>query len=275
VESARVGEAEDIELLTFATECLNHFQVETGIAVITGQDLGHGKLSNGTATSLEFLHEQFEGSVLADTSKPTAEGNYYTLVGALNALRIPMKKARLGFVGVGNIGRQVLNRCIEGGAHVIGLEYSAKTRAELQESDIEVWEAERKHEFFKLPVDAFVINANAGTLDTETIIEAAENPELKFICGCENLIMPNPGDVKILRQHEKIYIPTEDAGMTGYLTAVEENLCAKANKHFDVKVMFEAAKKLEPITEDAVSYIVRNNHTLFFNEALTAVTEVS
>src|SRR6187401_1081850 len=79
---ARVGQPRDFQLLDCATSA--------GFHVITGQDLGHGIMSDGRTPSLEYLHCGFRGSVVADTSKPTAEGNFYTLRGMLRGVGIDL-----------------------------------------------------------------------------------------------------------------------------------------------------------------------------------------
>ena len=53
---ARVGRARDRELLDFAVTCLRDVNASGGIQVVTGQDLGHGTLSDGTTSSLAYLH---------------------------------------------------------------------------------------------------------------------------------------------------------------------------------------------------------------------------
>ncbi|MDX2183867.1 MAG: hypothetical protein SFW08_07785, partial [Gemmatimonadaceae bacterium] len=73
-DGARVGEPQDAALLDFAGEALNAFVRDFGVVPVTGQDLGHGTMSDGVTSSLGYLHARYEGSVTADTSKPTGEG---------------------------------------------------------------------------------------------------------------------------------------------------------------------------------------------------------
>src|SRR5689334_15496229 len=110
---ARVGKPRDFELLTFAVACLNDCEKSAGIHITTGQDLGHGIMSDGATRSLDFLNRGFPGSVVADTSQPTAEGNFYTLRGMLRGLGIELGNATIGFIGCGNIGAHVMRRALD------------------------------------------------------------------------------------------------------------------------------------------------------------------
>jgi len=105
---ARVGKLRDFELLDFAIACLNDCERSAGIHITTGQDLGHGVMSDGITQSLQYLNSGFPGSVVADTSQPTAEGNFYTLVGMLGGLDIDIGNATIGFIGCGNLGRALI-----------------------------------------------------------------------------------------------------------------------------------------------------------------------
>src|SRR5690606_23320166 len=64
---ARVGEPDDRELLNFAIDAMKDFEDFSGVYLVTGQDLGHGTMSDGHTSSLEFLSSNFRGSVIADT----------------------------------------------------------------------------------------------------------------------------------------------------------------------------------------------------------------
>ncbi|MBC7896776.1 MAG: hypothetical protein H7066_15265, partial [Cytophagaceae bacterium] len=222
--AGRVGAPRDVELLDFALASFAEFERETGIALVTGQDLGHGMMSDGVTSSLRYLNDRFAGSVLADTSKPTAEGNFHVLAGALDALDIPLDGARVGLIGCGNIGEHVLSRLLVAGARVAVLESSPAKRAQLVERGLDVTSPEGKRAFMARPMDALVINAGGGTLDPATVGEVAANREVRIVCGCENLIMPVSSGENILRDAGKVFIPTEFGGMMGYLTAVEEYL---------------------------------------------------
>jgi hypothetical protein len=65
---ARVGQPRDFELLDFAVACFRDVEARAGFHLTTGQDLGHGLMSDGRTQSLEYLNRQFKGSVIADTS---------------------------------------------------------------------------------------------------------------------------------------------------------------------------------------------------------------
>jgi hypothetical protein len=75
------------------------------------------------------LSERFPGSVDADTSKPTAEGNYWVLEGMLRAHRIPVEQATVGLIGVGNIGQHMLERLRSNRARVVAVESRDERRA--------------------------------------------------------------------------------------------------------------------------------------------------
>src|SRR5205085_1770173 len=119
---ARVGQPKDMALLDFATACLNDAEQRGGFHITTGQDLGHGMMSDGHTASLEYLHERFPGSVVADTSKPTGEGNFFALAGMLRGMDIPLDRATVGLIGCGNIGLHVFGRLREFGAQVLAVE---------------------------------------------------------------------------------------------------------------------------------------------------------
>lgn len=253
---ARVGQPHDIEALKFAVACLKDFESHSGVLVTTGQDLGHGILSDGVTTSLEFLHDNFHGSVLADTSLPSAEGNFYTLRGMLSAVGVPLSKARIGLIGCGHIGMHLIERLErELGAKVAnqlwGLEISDQKRRALSGRLGQIFPAEKKNDFLKLPLDALVVNANGGTLDSKTVELIVANPSIRVICGCENLVMPHAADAEKFRVAGKLYCPTELCGMMGYLTAVEESLSKRAEEIFSVDSILLAAKKLEEASERA------------------------
>ena len=63
---ARVGKPRDRELLDFAIACLADCDQTAGIRITTGQDLGHGLMSDGRTQSLDYLNEGFPGSVVAN-----------------------------------------------------------------------------------------------------------------------------------------------------------------------------------------------------------------
>lgn len=271
-DDARVGNLRDKQLLDFAARCLNDFVENTKIHVITGQDLGHGVMSDGEHTSLNYLHSGYLGSVTGDTSKPTGEGNFYLLMGVLKGLNIRPEEARIGLIGCGNIGQHVLSRLQKAGVKNIQvLEPSELKRRQLEQQAIKTWTPDNKADFLRQSFDALVINANGGTLDTNTVELICSNHSIKAICGCENLIMPNPEDADSLLEAKKIFCPTELCGMMGYLTAVEEYLSYADSEDFNVEEMYMAARRLEDVGYRATSFMSQGGFNCHFEEAVKEV----
>jgi hypothetical protein len=264
---SRVGQHRDFEMLDWAIECFREMERESGAHLTTGQDLGHGIMSDGKTPSLKYLNTRFAGSVVADTSLPTAEGNYNLLKGMLAAFSIQPQGAVIGLIGVGNIGRHILDRLREDGAHVLGVEHAADRRAALEASGIQLWAAEGKLEMLREPIDALVVNAAAGSLDADTITACVNNPRLKIVCGSENMAMRDPEGATRLLAAKKIYCPTELGGMMGYLTAVEEYLAVKEGLRFEIRQMLEASKRLEVVGRQASSLIKSRGYELTFEQA--------
>ncbi|HVE80216.1 MAG TPA: hypothetical protein VNA89_15225 [Gemmatimonadaceae bacterium] len=267
---ARVGRLRDRALLDFAIGCFRDFESGTGIHLTTGQDLGHGLMSDGVTPSLAYLNQRFRGSVLADTSKPTAEGNFHLLLGMLRAFGVAPEGARIALVGVGNIGRHLLGRLRALGARVEALEISPATRSALEESGVRAWPVEDKAAFLARPADAVVVNAAGGSLDRVAIDAVAANAEVKVVCGSENLAMPDPAGAAALLRARKVYAPTELGGMMGYLTAVEEYLSRREGKPFALDTLFEAACRLEVVGHAATSRVVAGGFRESFGEAVRA-----
>ncbi len=268
---SRVGEPRDFDLLDFAITCLHDFDASTGIHITTGQDLGHGMMSDGVTSSLNYLHAHFVGSVISDTSLPTAAGNFYALSGALKAFQTELPRCLIGLLGCGNIGTHILERLEELGTQVVVVEARDEKRQELEASGIQVWGPEKKQEFLNLPIDAVVINANGGSLDTESVQTIARNENIKVVCGCENLIMPHHEDEEILLEARKLYCPTEYCGMMGYLTAVEEYLCQLEGKEFDIHMLCEAAAKIEKNAQLSSELVLAQDFGLSFSQAVRTV----
>jgi hypothetical protein len=162
---ARVGKARDRDLLDFAAECLNDCDATAGIRVTTGQDLGHGVMSDGRTQSLEYLHRGFPGSVVADTSKPTGEGNYHVLIGMLRAFELDPREATVGLIGAGNIGMHIIDRLHTLGTRMLVVERNPTRRASLRASHIAARSPEEKDAFLREPMDALVVNASGASLD--------------------------------------------------------------------------------------------------------------
>lgn len=267
---ARVGKPRDREALDFAIACLNDCDATAGIRITTGQDLGHGMLSDGTP-SLQYLHRGFRGSVVADTSKPTGEGNYFVLVGMLRAFGISIRQAIVGLVGAGNIGTHMIDRLRSAGARVLVVESNPERRAALEREGIDVAAPADKLAFLEKPMDALVLNAAGGSLDTRSVEISSRNPRLRAICGSENLVMPNPADARVFQRSRKAYCPTEYAGMMGYLTAVEQYLAESEGNQLDLKTMLDAAADLERPTHDATRYMINGDFAVDFAEAIETV----
>ncbi|MHB8839905.1 MAG: hypothetical protein ACYC7F_13260, partial [Gemmatimonadaceae bacterium] len=137
---SRVGEARDRELLDFAIACFRDVE-QTGFFLTTGQDLGHGIMSDGTTGSLHYLNAQYKGSVISDTGAPTAEGNYWMLVGQLKGAGIPLKGAVVGLIGAGNIGLHIIDHLLADGATPLVVEAKPAIRAALAARGVKCWPA--------------------------------------------------------------------------------------------------------------------------------------
>ena len=269
---ARVGQPRDAELLDFAIACFRHFEATSGVHLVTGQDLGHGTMSDGVTGSLAYVNSRFHGSVGADTSKPTAEGNYRLLRGMLAALDVPLDRARVGLIGCGNIGLHLLGRLREERANVTVLESSPSRRAEVAAGGTAVLTPDQKGELLAMPLDAIVVNASGGSLDVDSVARIAANASVRVICGSENLAMPDPRAAETLRAAGKVYAPTELGGMMGYLTAVEEHLAAREGVPFELATLFEAAGRLEEAGRAAATYVREHDFAPSFEDAVRAVS---
>ena len=268
---ARVGKPRDQEMLDFAATCLTDCDLTAGIRITTGQDLGHGMMSDGKTQSLHYLHRRFRGSVVADTSKPTGEGNYFVLRGMLRAYGVDISNATVGLIGGGNIGLHIAERLRNHGTSMVAVEARADRRAMLQEMGVTTRLPDQKEAFLSEPIDALVVNASGGSLDTESVRRAARNSRLKVICGSENLVMPNPEDAASFRNAGQAYCPTELGGMMGYLTAVEQYLAELEHVPFDVQTLFDAASQLEEPAYSATRHMIDNGFNVDFEAAVEAV----
>jgi hypothetical protein len=268
----RVGNVRDAEMLEWAARCLNDVESHAGIHITTGQDLGHGQMSDGKTGSLEFLNARFAGSVVADTSVPTGEGNFQLLLGMLRAFGIPLEQATVALIGCGNIGMHIIGELRKHpGVRILACESREDRRAELEAMGIRTWGPEGKREFLALPMDALVVNAAGGTLDAPSIAACTANTRLKVICGSENLVMPDARGVEILREAHKVFAPCELGGMMGYLTAVEAYLAVIEKQRFEVETMLVAARRLEQAGFETTARIIAGGHRETFEEAVTAV----
>ncbi|HEX6600561.1 MAG TPA: hypothetical protein VF034_14700 [Gemmatimonadaceae bacterium] len=269
---SRVGQPRDFEMLDFAIACFKDVEARYGFCLTTGQDLGHGIMSDGRTQSLEYLNARFKGSVVADTSKPTGEGNFHVLVGMLRGMDIPVAQATVGLVGCGNIGMHVIGKLRETGATMLAVESNEKRRDEVAALGIEAFDPSRKDEFLRRPMDALVVNAAGGSLDPHTVALIATNERLQVVCGSENLVMPDhAAGSEALRRARKSYAPTELGGMMGYLTAVEEYLASVEGVPFDLQTLFDASRRLETASYEAVRYQRDRDFALSFEDAMRAV----
>lgn len=268
---ARVGQPNDAALLDFAIASFQEVEREAGIRLTTGQDLGHGRMHDGTTQSLAYLNQRYKGSVVADTSIPTGEGNYRILDGMLRASGVPLAQAVVALIGCGHIGMHLIQRLRERGATILACESRAERRAELEAMGIRTWAPEEKLAMLREPMDALVVNAAGGTLDRATVDALCANGRLAVICGSENLAMPDPSVQALLQQAHKSYAPTELGGMMGYLTAVEEYLAREAGVPFDVATLLEAAKKLDEAGYRATERQRANGFAESFEQAVTAL----
>ena len=267
---ARVGAPRDRELLDFAIACFEDFERTSGIFLTTGQDLGHGTMSDGRTASLEYLNERFPGSVLADTSRPTGEGNFQLLRGMLRAFGIALPAARVALVGAGNIGLYILGRLRDERAAVTALELRDETRARLARQGVRARPPEEKLAFLAEPAEAVVVNAAGGSLDAAAVDAIARNDAVRVVCGSENLAMPDARGAEVLLAARKVYAPTELGGMMGYLTAVEEYLARRAGAAFDVGALLEAAQRLDTVGERGTSRVIDSGFRVSFEDAVRA-----
>ncbi len=271
---ARVGQPHDQALLDFAIDCLHDAEDRGGFFITTGQDLGHGLMSDGTTRSLDYLNARFRGCVVSDTSQPTGQGNFHVLAAMLRARDIALPDATVGLIGCGNVGSRVLERLRAQGTHILALDASDKRRAELAAMGVEVFAPEAKAALLASPIDALVVNAAGGSLDMASIGVIAANPRLRIVCGSENLAMPDEAaGTELLRQARKAYAPTELGGMMGYLTAAEEYLARVADVPFDIGTMVEAAEQLEAPVYAAMQHLRAHGYATSFADSLRSVAQ--
>ncbi len=268
---ARVGQPHDAALLDFAIAAFQEVERAHGFRLTTGQDLGHGLMHDGRTQSLAYLNARYKGSVVADTSIPTGEGNYRLLDGMLRAAGRPLERATVALIGCGHIGMHMVGRLRERGATILACESRAERRAELEAMGIRTWEPVGKLAMLREPIDALVVNAAGGTLDRVTVEGCVANPRLAVVCGSENLAMPDPSVQPLLQEAHQSYAPTELGGMMGYLTAVEEYLAHEAGVPFDVATLIAAAGKLEEAGFRATERQRAGGFRESFEDAVTAL----
>ena len=227
---------------------------------------------DGRTRSLDYLNARFKGSVVADTSKPTAEGTYHVLAGMLRAFDVPLERATIGLIGCGNIGMHLIGKLREHGTILLALESNAARRAEVAALGIEVYAPEERDAFLARPMDAVAVNAAGGSLDPRAVALLAANDRVKAVCGAENLVMPDhAAGSEALRVAKKAYCPTELGGMMGYLTAVEEYLARVEGVPFDVRAMLDAARTLDGAACEATRYACERDFSVSFEAAMRFV----
>ena len=270
--AGRIGGPEDAALLDFAIASFEAIERDAGIHLVTGQDLGHGVMHDGRTTSLAYLNARYRGSVVADTSGPTAEGNVQVLLGMLRASGIAPAQARVALIGCGNIGMHMVDRLRPLGVTLVACEAREARRAELLGLGVRAEAPDAKLALLREPIDAVVVNAAGGSLDGAAVSAIVENPAVRVVCGSENLAMPDAADAARLRVARKSYCPTELGGMMGYLTAVEEYLAKAEGVPFDAATLVAAAARLEPAAQAAAARQISGGFSEDFETAVTAVS---
>jgi D-isomer specific 2-hydroxyacid dehydrogenase, NAD binding domain len=268
---ARIGQPHDVALLDFAVLCLKDAESRGGFSITTGQDLGHGVMSDFATRSLHYLHERFPGCVVSDTSQPTGAGNYHVLAAMLRGIDIDVRDATVGLIGCGNVGTRVLQHLRDAGTTVLALDASETRRAELRAMGLRVFAPDEKAALLSAPIDALVVNAAGGSLDMSAIGHIVANDHLRVICGSENLAMPNERDGSdALRTARKAYAPTELGGMMGYLTAAEEYLAHVEGVAFAIEHLITASAQLEAPVLAAMRELRAQDFRVSFEDALTS-----
>ena len=270
--AGRIGGPEDAALLDFAIASFEAIERDADIHLVTGQDLGHGVMHDGRTTSLAYLNARYRGSVVADTSGPTAEGNVQVLLGMLRASGIAPAQARVALIGCGNIGMHMVDRLRPLGVTLVACEAREARRAELLGLGVRAEAPDAKLALLREPIDAVVVNAAGGSLDGAAVSAIVENPAVRVVCGSENLAMPDAADAARLRVARKSYCPTELGGMMGYLTAVEEYLAKAEGVPFDAATLVAAAARLEPAAQAAAARQISGGFSEDFETAVTAVS---
>ena len=265
---ARVGRPRDAALLDWALACFRDMESTSGVFLTTGQDLGHGTMSDGATGSLAYLNARFAGSVHSDTSVPTAEGNFHLLCGMLRGAGLDPSTAHVGLIGAGHIGRHMLGMLHALGTSVQALESNAGTRKAIADRVAGVWPVEEKEAFLDQAFDAIVVNAAGGSLDLATCERIARNETVQAVCGSENLAMPDPRGTEVLLRGRVAFAPTELGGMMGYLTAVEEYLAARAGQPFVLQTVLDAAKRLELVGREGMAAVIASGWTRSFEDVV-------
>ena len=262
-EDHQVGKTGDTELLEFAAQVFLEFERETGVRLVTGQDLGHGQLTNGES-SLHFLSQRFRGCVQADTSAPTAYGNLGVVLGIAQAAKRDVSTLRVGILGCGNIGRHLALALSSRGAELVAIDSSEHAAQWCRSQGIPFFSPTERTDFLSSPMDILCVNAAGGSLDSSTVEILCQNERLMAVTGCENLALAEAGLADNFRKHKKLFTPTEYCGMFGYLTAVESYL----NPTVSVEEMQRAALEMRHSACLAASDVLHSQFSFSFEEAL-------
>lgn len=275
---AEIGQPRDLELLEFAASCFLDFEKRSGIVLITGQDLGHGKTTQGMG-SLEYTRKFYDGIGEVNTSIPTAEGNYYFLDGMFKGLGRTLKGANIGLFGCGAIGKHLLSRLLEAGADIEVLEPNVTTRQNLERQlQRKIYSPNEKQAFFALShLEAIADNALRATFDDETVQTIANNRNLIFVTGCENNSMVAKNGPEIFRNAGKLYCPYALCGMNGGHAAVGNRLLqyerqlGTSNCQFNIDDYIQAARPLSAIAQKATKLFLSQQDSVQFDEAVREV----
>ena len=154
------------------------------------------------------------------------------------------------------------------GTTMLVLEARDDRRRELEAMGIRTWGPADKQAFLATPMDAVVVNAAGGTLDSATVSTIRANGRVRVVCGSENLVMPDAADANRLRDAAKVYAPTELGGMMGYLTAAEEYLAHLERQVFDIHTLLEAAKRLDTAGYEATARVKAGGFKESFEDAV-------
>jgi hypothetical protein len=154
-------------------------------------------------------------------------------------------------------------------ATLVVCEARPERRHQLEALGIRAVAPEGKAEVIRDAIDAVVVNAAGGSLDAATVEAIAANPRTTVVCGSENLAMPDPSGVEVLRRAGKSYCPTELGGMMGYLTAVEEYLAKADGVLFEVTTVLRAAAALEPAAYAATARQMAGGFAKDFESAVS------
>jgi threonine dehydrogenase-like Zn-dependent dehydrogenase len=185
---------------------------------------------------------------------------------------IPVAEATVGLIGCGNIGMHVIGKLRETGATMLAVESNPRRRAEVAALGVQTFDPSQKADFLRKSIDALVVNAAGGSLDPHAVALVAANERLQVVCGSENLVMPDhAAGSEALRRARKSYAPTELGGRMGYLTAVEEYLASVAGVPFDLQTLFDASRRLETASYEAVRYQRERDFAVSFEDAMRTV----